>query len=502
MQEKTLKILVAVLRVFVGSVDRGNPITLHEHEVINQVCRGLHKRKEKEIKNTRGLVVFAIRTLKGARVLYEAVDSWSDDKLNRPKSLSEKKLFGLTDPALRYIEEHMLAGVNTRGNQFLIDMMRADEFKILPKTATTVTVTGLVSTPPALIETVAAIKQEQKQEETTPVPRENTPAAENSAASHNVQRLITTVRNKSASWPSQSTPSDLLGGLYEHYLANEGENANAASAIKLGWPERRRRVYRDAVKFLKSHGLVEDLASRRAPGSNKLRAYGVKLTDLGLEVADAGEFKDTRPAAERNNATAEDTKIAPTKNNPMLKGQKKHAPTPSDDIPTSPRQLEQLLEQMQKMREEIIALREGRDFESDEVESSQPTNIQQLQMPTMRILLSHMVSGMVDAFAGLLDDTHNCVNATGAYLALTELEKVIFGFKAYISECLRDDTLVDIALMRQYADDYREAIAKSLEVDRGTAVPIMAEKIVTKRSLVGDAAINRRPWKRPAATRA
>lgn len=505
MQEKTLKILVAVLRVFVVAVNRGNPITLHENEVVNQVCRGLHKKKEKEIKNTRKLVVFAIRTLKDARVLYEALDSWSNDKLNWAKPLAEKKFFGLTDPALKYIDEHMLAGVNTQSSQFLVDMLRADEFKILPKTTPAVTVTGIVSTPPALIETVAAIKQEQPQVEPTAVPEKTTPANANSgASSHNVQRLITTVRNESASWTSQSTPSDLLGGLYEYYLANEGENANTASAIKLGWPERRRDIYRESVRFLKRHGLVDNLEYRRTPGSNKLQAYGIKLTDLGLEVADAGEFKDARPLSERIGATPGDAKIAARKNTPMLKGQKKTdaiAEKEKKELTASPQQIDQLLEKMQKMHEELLALREGREPAAKIVEEeAPPKNETHSAMTTMKLLLTSMVPGLLTTFAALLDDTHNRVNADGAYLALTELERVIFGVKAYISQHLPPDprmsptSYIDVEKMQAYARDYCAAIEKSLEVDRNHPVPIMAEEIVTKRLLARDAAIKRRPW--------
>lgn len=507
MQEKTLKILVAVLRVFVGSADRGNTITLHENEIINQVCRGMHKRKEKEIKNMRGMIVFAVRALKGGRILYEAFDSWSDDKLNRPKSISEKKLFGLTDIALKYIEEHMIVGVNTQSNQFLIDMLQSDEFKILPKQPPQITVD---SAPAALVETVNAIKQEQKQE-LMAMPAQNTNEPKQSA-SHNVQRLITTVRNRTAGWGSQSTPADLLGGLYEYYLANEGENANSASMIKLGWPEHRRRVYRLAMAFLKSHGLVEDLSMRRTPGTNKLRPYGIKLTDLGLEVADAGDFKDLRPPSERSNVTANDVTTGSRKKNPMLKGQKKPVVETNDteDAPTSPRQIELMMAQLQEMREEnrkmheeIRALRDARaevEAESDDNETDYYTYHR--QMPTMKILLSTAVTGMVESFAALLDAEHNCINSDGAYLALTELEKVILGFKAYISECLKNNKLVDIELIRAYAEDYKKAIAKSLETDRAAPVPIMGEKIETKRSLVGDAAINRQTWKRPASARA
>ena len=50
MNNETRKILLAVLRVFVGDVNRGHDSTLHAQEITNQVCRALHRKKEKEKK--------------------------------------------------------------------------------------------------------------------------------------------------------------------------------------------------------------------------------------------------------------------------------------------------------------------------------------------------------------------------------------------------------------------------------------------------------------------
>lgn len=489
MQEKTLKILVAVLRVFIGSADRGNPITLHEHEVVSQVCRGMHKRKEKEVKNMRGLIVFAIRSLKGGCVLYEAIDSWSDDKLKRPKSSSEKKLFGLTDKALTYVAEHQIAGVNTQSNQFLLDMLRAEEFEILPKNQIPITVD---SAPEALVKTVTAIKQEQKQEIAI-VPDRSQPARPETA--HNVQRLVVTVRNKSKEWLGQSTPADLLGGLSEQYFATEGADTAVGSAVKLGWPERRRAMYKEAVRFLKSHGLVEDFDTRRDPYTGATRAYGVKLTNLGLEVAVAGEFKDERPQSERKvDAPTAAEKLTST-GSPMLKGHKKPDETPA----VASDQLAAVLAQMQKMREEITALRAEREVAAAGAliaSSSPPEPTYYNDRATMAVVLKGAVAALIQTFSCLLDDKAQTINATGLYLSLTEFEKAVLGIKGYVSECIRDEAPVDLELLQQYAADYTAA-ADMLETK--STLPIVAEKIVTKRSLAGDNAIRRQIWRRDRA---
>jgi hypothetical protein len=506
MNKETFKTLLAVLRVFVSAVNRGHDSTLHAHEVTNEVCRIFQRRKDSEKKNTHGFVVAALRALKAKQILFEAIDDWSDDRLNRPKAAEHKRTFGLTIPALDYLtSERNSTDYSGKSDALLTNMLAY--FDVIPRQQNPNTVV-----PAVLVETVRRIEQKEK------VMTEKHTLADTTPADNNVQRLVATVNNTSDKWLTNSTPRDLLGGLLALEQSGETNENVPASTAKLLWPDSKRTNYVAAREFLRQHNLIDSFKECKNPhDSNSTRPYGIKLTALGREVAVAGEFKDERPAAERWHTKAKNG----GKNATMIKGNKKrmsadatnntpvHAPSgPISDVDfkTMMTQFQTIMTSLSQRVEAAEKALETADKTGVALPAVQHTAAAKLveydEQETMRRVLRDAVKLLTSAFWALIDDPKEmknneepatAVNAAGLYLALTEIEKAVHGIKAYVSECMDNETDVDLEMIAKYADDYSRAAE---ELPTKLTLPIMATELLLRRRLTGDKAVHRTKWNR------
>lgn len=480
MNKETQKILFAVLRVFVEDMARGNDNTLHAQEITNQVCRALHRRKEKEKKNTYAFVVAALRALKAKRVLFEAIDDWSDDRLARPKAVERRSAFGLTRPAVEYLTDEENLKNHSVTSDALLAALLGEFGLITPKQKE-------ISVPAVLVETVAAIKQEEFEQMPEPKP------VVTASNKDNVQRLIATVRNRSANWSSSAgTPADLLGAMCELYFNSGDGDKTPVSAQRLNFSWHNYQKCRD---FLRQHGLVESFSERRNPyGKNKMKAHGIKLTSLGLEVAVDGDFKDER-------------QTTVSKSGPMLKNHKKQPEQLPSLSNLDSQQLADMLAKMSRLEQEIADLRAGANTQpppqTAPVAPPPPQNYEYHDVSTVSIVLMSAIPGLVTSIKELLDSRYldrntdhviTQINVRGLYLSITEIEKALNGIKAYVSECLHNNTAVDIKLLEQYADDFREA---AKYVGARKTLPILGAKILEKCVLRQSEAIEHPVWKRP-----
>jgi hypothetical protein len=485
MTKETQKILFAVLRVFVEDMARGNDNTLHAQEITNQVCKALHRRKEKEKKNAYAFVVTALRALKAKRVLFEVIDDWSDDRLARPKAVDKRSAFGLTRPAIEYLtDEENLAKHSAMSDNMLAALLT--EFGLItPKQKEISTV------PAVLVETVAAITQE----EFPRMPEQNTtPAANNK---DNVRRLIATVRNHSETWGSTTgTPADLLGAMCAfHFDTPDGDKTPiSAQKLNFGWHN-----YTRCRDFLKQHGLIKNFSERRNPYSKtKMKAHGIRLTALGLDVAVDGDFKDERPTTTQ-------------KRSPMLKDHKRQPEPPPSPSNLDSSQLAAVLAKMAHMEQEIAELRAGKAAAVETPVETPPAAAaayEYADVSTVSIVLVAAIPNLVTAIKELLDsrylgpnDKANAItqiNTRGLYLSITEIEKALNGIKVYVSQCLRNNVAVDIELLEQYAADFREA-AKNVKTKK--TLPILGTKIEEKCVLRQSDAVAHPLWKRAAPAR-
>ena len=488
MNKETKKVIFAVARVFVDAANKGNNTTLSVSEIHTAVCRTLHRRKEREKKNLEAPVGAAIDRLKRHRILFETIDEWGPTKIKirRFKAADAKRKFGMTATALDYLTRgDRLAGYSIKSELIISDLLLhfgAIEHETAPI---------VITSPAALVETVAAIKEENN---ITPQPVSQSTIGQQ-ISTNNVQRLIATIRNKSASWPNVHTPADLLGALAAHYINTESGETAVGSAKKIGWEEVQPRRYRLAREVLEQHGLVTHSEKRKIPGKTGVRGYGIQLTDLGLEVAVDGDFKD------------QSHKITTQKSGTMLKDHKKNQPeTPALASPEQ-QQMREMMEEMHRLREEVQALRAQTSDTPTPVEE-EAVKEEYTELATMSIVLQHAAPRLMDAIKPLLTDEDAKdstppatmqINTTGLYLALTEVDRMISGIKAYVSECIRDDEEVDMELLEAYAKAY-SAAANVLETKK--TLPILGEKVVTKRFLAGSSSISRSLWPRPAAARA
>ncbi|NDD53745.1 hypothetical protein EBZ39_07680 [bacterium] len=484
MNKETVKILVAVLRVFVAGANKGYDSALHAAEVTAQVCRDMHRRKEKEKKNTHGYVITALRVLKAKRILFEAIDNWADDKLKRFKPSENKRVFGLTKPALEHLKEiGTVENFSPLGESTLMSVLQ--KFDVIPARKE-----ASITVPAVLVETVKEIERKESQKETTIMPAQNA-----SQTPNNIQRLIATVRNRSETWGGQTgTPADFLGAMFAIYLAdgNGPETPISAKKLNFGWNN-----YAACREFLRQNGLVENFAERENPyGKNKIRAYGLKLTSLGLEVAYEGDFKD-----ERTSST--------NKTGPMIKNQKKEQPVENGSETLNAQQLAEMLAEMRQMRDEIDALRAGKAAQPQPVENVPPP-VEYSDMDTISLLLTTAIPGFIGAIKELLNDkyglesgglkpggTITAINTRGLYLGLTEIEKTFSGIKGYVSQCLHTGAPVDMELLTRYAEDYIHA-ADNLKVKK--TLPALADsRVMTKCVLRKSEAIRHPVWRRSVA---
>lgn len=428
MSKETVKILIAVLRVFVTSIGKGNLVTLHANEVTNQVCRNLHRRKEKEKKNTHGFVVTALRALKGHKVLFEVVDNWDDDKLKRFKPVDGRKVFGLTDPAVDFATKHKNAGETITTDQFMLTMLQYfDVLPAEPKPAETV--------PAVLVEAITEIKESEKEMTLTTV-------------NHNAARIASEIANLESH--TDFTPRRLLGTLREL----EAFSADtAALAPTIGWEPhqiqkcRHELMRRDLIAWRKI--VPVNFESR----DKATRYEGLYLTPLGRAVAEAGDFVNDLPPEKRW------TRKTKQKEGSMLKDSKKPETTPpvsvEGKIVLKLRDGTTLYCSSPKEAAEAYAAL-GSAAGAVESVADAPAAVQtQTTVGTYKTIaemLRAVTNAMCSAINGLSTmDGANAVNVDAVSCSLTEIGHLITGFKHYINNCLKTDTDVDVKMLQDYA---------------------------------------------------
>lgn len=484
MTKETLKTFVAVLRVFVGAINKGNAITLHENEISNQVCRGLHKRKEKEIKHTRNMVGFVIKSLKSGRILYEAVDSWADDKLHRAKPLADKRLFGLTDAAIKYVEDHIVLDLPTMSDQFLLDMLRDDQFGVLPpeRAAAGATV------PAVLVEAVETIKQEtvpQKEKETPPMQTNN-----------NVARIVSEVRNIGPVCRDKS-PERLLGALLQVSAFDE---AAAAVAESIGWDPHTIKPCRDAIKHLNLLG-VKQVMQVNLPGVGvHERHKGIFLTPLGRQVAEAGKFEDHVSPEQR--WSRYDKK---KKSSPLLKNSKKPAPAPTRGniavaLPDGVVVYCSTATEAMAIRREFAESTAASGTVAEPAEAT--TAVAVVARPkmlglyaTIGTVLQAFTNSLCSAIVGLeAAENMDTVNVDGVSCALTEVQHVMNGLKSYVNRCVRENKPIDVKLLQDYAAQVELDVERIAEQREISVLADPDKDIGHGRILRGERSIKKTVW--------
>lgn len=477
MKPQTVNVIKEIVRFFIGCYNRGNATTANTKSVHAEVCKQLHITRQANRNNHYGVVVEALRVLKSKVVLFETIASKENDLLHEIVTVDNRRIYGLTSAAEKYLTDPPKPGEESLplcSDKFITKMLQ--DFDVLPR------------------HTARVEETPDSEEELMP--------------ENNIQRLVATVRNRSAAWPAKSTPADFLGGVYALSLQPGGDTL--ASAEKLDWPDRpvsRRQNYTACRDFLIQQGLLASGGDRkRRQGNREITVlYGVKLTPLGTEVAIAGNFKDERPASERGEA---ETPQQPTKAGTMLKGHKQQAAEAAPAADTSA-ETKEMLQTIAALQQRLAALESKHQPElaaAPEAEVAPAEPVEYSEKATMSMVLQVAVPAIIESFKQLIDQqdegdeeraTH--VNVSGLYLTLTELEKTVHGIKAYVSECMAAGTAIDLDLLGRYAESYRTA-AENLE--EKSTLPKLGERVVTKRFFIGGEAIHHTLWKRPTAARA
>jgi hypothetical protein len=482
MTKETLKIMVATLRVFVAGAQKGNAVTIHAHEVTNQVCRELHRRKEKEKKNTHGFVVTALRALKGGRVLFEAEDSWADDKLNRPKTVEFKRVFGLTDVALEYVARKRREGESVLRESFLMDMMRS--FGLLPKLEPAVV---REDRPEALIAAVTEIETNYEEEEVM----QNTKAVVN----NNAARIASEVRNIGVVCRDKS-PERLLGALRQ-VSAFDADSATVAEVI--GWDPHTIKPCRDSIRHLNLIG-VKQVMTVNLPGAGQHeRSRGIFLTPLGRQVAEAGGFEDHVSPEQRWSRYTHRKK-----NGDMLKNSKKPAASGGGGISLT---LPDGSVISNLTVQEAVELQ--RAFGSAPTSGEMPVAAGGGQAPvavaappktlgtyrTIGVMLSAVTNAICSTVEKLQTiENSEAVNIDGVSCSLTEIEHVITGLKHYVNRCLRGEVEFDLKGLQDYAAQMDLDVER---IERQREIPVLGDidkEVGFGRVLRGEKSIKKVVW--------
>lgn len=488
MTNETLKKLTAVLRIFVSAASKGNPVTLYEHEILAQVCKDLHIRKEKEIKRNKPLIRTILSNLKSGRILYETmVDNIATDKLNRLQPTEIRRMFGLTDPAIRYIQARLSNDLAPTSEKFLLDMMRHDRFGVLPKER------GVVheTVPAALVEAVEEIKQEQApQMETT------TTVTQATQTNHNAARIASEVRNIGIVVRDKS-PARLLGALLQ-VQAFDSESATVAE--KIGWDPHTIKPCRDAIRHLNLIGIKQVMHVNLPGVGQHERHKGIYLTPLGRQVAEAGGFEDHIPPEQRWSRYTHRKKTGD-----MLKNSKKAQPgggsggltmTLADGSVVNNLTVQEVIE----LQRAFGLTPAAGDTSVTPAESqtavavaAPPKMLNTYQ--TIAVLLSAVTNALCTTIADL--ETRNeseAVNIDGVSLGLTEVGHMLTGFKHYINSCVRGEATLDIKSLQDYAAQMELDLER---IEKQREFPVLGDidaDMGYGRVLRGDKAIKKTVW--------
>jgi hypothetical protein len=286
MNGEVLKIALAVLRIFIDSHNKGNECTLGLEALNNQVCRNMSRSSKKDRQKTRAHMVSALQALTDKRILFMGTEKWSDDPLARPKEKQTKYVYGLTHAALDHITRTSknVEGHSAQSKIALMDLLAAFN-AIKPQNEEQMR----IQPPPAvLVETISAIVE--KESDVTTRSTNITVSANN----NNVQRLVSEIRGMR--WHNASSPANLLGALRQQTALSAASGVNAPDV------QFEPHKLKDAAARLVACGCAAYARTSTVSSDTRntsLKQSGLYLTDLGLSVAEAGDFQDNRETHQR-----------------------------------------------------------------------------------------------------------------------------------------------------------------------------------------------------------
>jgi hypothetical protein len=508
MNSERLKICLNMLRIFIRLGERGNYLTLHTDEIENSLCRSMCKRSVKDRKYVRDQLLALLNALKDKGVFFLGQDDWSDDRLLRPKKKDKKKVYGLTDRAIKFLDLQKAAGNSCESNDTIKRLLQHfDVIDALEPPVQEVINQPAKTTAPEIIETeenatmpLRIITDGEPFEHLSIKDFFRLTADQRTMISAGVFRsdienkIVAQVKKASAEWPTPCTPADFLGCLSEFYgTVLDYDTANkVASAVKLGWPDTKRPQYQACRDLLVEMHLVR-AADTRADGNSPtgLRSHGLTLTYLGFVVA--RNFKDERPAGERAGVIRYPN--VRSKVGPMNKDKKEQKEMPATGI-NNP----QIQAMVARLVKEQVAAALGRPVDEPltETTTTAPKTKSLSRYETIGALVKSAIGGFCSALVGLNKPGNtpktegiNATDIDAVFCAITEIERSLSAMKIYIHNCIANHSEPD----ENKLDDYNALISlqcETLERDRelSTIVALNTVKLPNgKRSLTGPFAI-------------
>jgi hypothetical protein len=506
MKKDTFKIFVAIVRAFADYLNKGNDATLRADEIHNFVCRHLRYAKTKDKKMVRGIVMQGLNTLRAKKILYAEVELPENDVLSRPKSVEARTIYGLTHDAFAYLTVGLkLPKYSVTGEQTITNLL--NRFGIFPDAQQVDTrIIPAVPAPAA-----AVIPPPVVVEDTPPVTPSTEAELEPNRFSNNVQRVAAEVRN--IRWRNTHTPAALLGALR---AARAFSNDARVYSPGINWDGHKAT---EAAEQLHARGLLEwaVIAAVKSDYRNTThKRHGMYLTELGRQVADAGDFVDNRPP--------EPHRVKEQKMGDMLKGAKKAAAVPQHAAPAAaveanvtadnpyavtlrdgsvvrcatPAAALELARQVAAMADP--AATPAPETSATPVAVAEPVRIMLSEDQTIARVVAPTSTELFARVKALADaqlptgETAETVNALALYHALTQLAYVIAGLKYVVSQRLDDNAEFDVSNF----DDYVAQLQLDMEqLERGQArqltvyAPVVA-KLEKTRKLTRK--IHRKPW--------
>ena len=472
MKQQTIKICLAVVRVFLDCVTKGNDTTLHVDAINNGVCRQLRLNKNKEKKNTRGTVIQVIKVLKENRVLCASPLGPEHDLLKRVQPVDNRTVYNISREAYRFVTSHNLlpeyastSDATLRAMLHKFGVIPADEARVnVMKTPTWVE-------PPIAVETAPLVTTPPEPEEKeTPVMAETKPTTTNGHdADYFEKQVITTIVSalNRLVWSNQHTPRALLGALR---AANAVSADTGASGRSIKWEAHLLSAAAQVLvkyKLLAWRNVTPVVWTHKKPAIKHSGAY---LTELGKMVADAGNYVDDRDAHYHA------PHVAKKKEGNMLKNEKKTT-TPvgeQDDtkaimVPTpdggyvrcfDPNVAVALLAAFNNrtagttvvpaVAEAAVAVVEAQEEETapEKIVLSDYATIATIVGPTTKTLFTQIQSLLTSATdLGQVE----AINQEGLYFAISELQEIIGGLKWELSRCFAEEQEFNVPRAMDYA---------------------------------------------------
>lgn len=487
MEGELLNTAVNVLRIFTRCADRGNNLTFHLDDLHNDLCRGMCRTKKKDREKLRVRLIAVLNACVSKKLLFLSMDDWSDDILPKSKKKEKKRVYGLTDSSIQFLELQKAAEFSLESADCIKRLLARFELTAYP-----VEEEPQLQTQPAQQQVVAEVTAQTKQDE--PDTNTDTPMTTNSNNKITINDIIDILIKESESKQTVLVPAQLLADLVR---ADATSADNYASSRRLDWTT---GSYRKAIRVLNRLGLIAS-AVRNVPtdgGAVYERAYGIWLTELGRRVAEEGDFTTNYPRVTRVK-----------KKGPHMiadKGAKKRdasrAPTETQTVygrVTRPDGTEMVIYDRDLARQLMVET----SGETPPTTSVPPRRQKFKTLGTHKTIGSVVkatIGGFCESLVQLSEPGNtpktadiNAVNLPGVYCAITELEVLLTGMKRYIGNCNAQNEEIDLKKIA----DYNALIAlqcDAIEHDKALSAIYdpKGQKIPGSKSyLTGDAEITR-----------